>query len=275
MLHTPMCRLAIVMWFGCANVAEATSYSTSGRITANGGLLSMEVTFGWPTEDTPDIALPCVRESCWLGPSVTILTPFDNWQRAYNPHVSQLTIRYAKGELLSTVRARWVSQYGVTGTLNEPAWATSAGLPYVTSALACFQYWPNQTGSEPTVGINLPGTVCSTPAPPNVNCDSIPSMIYDFGTVAAGRTDNLRISQRHFLSCTNATNVTLKLQSALVLTRSLTANLSVNGRTIGPQGVTLDARGDSVPLDFVVTTVGTENTGGVYNASSVLIMEYN
>jgi hypothetical protein len=264
------------LWWICMGAASAASYAQEGRIFPVPDGYSLFVTFAWPTPEYPDIPLRCnYNDECWLGPSVTMAIP--GWNRTYNPEASKLAVRYRNGEMLSSVRTRWVSKYGTTGTMQEGYWAAGNVEPYLSTALACFQYWPDfgVGGQRYTQGVNLPDTVCSAPTPPDVTCDSIPSMVYDFGTVAAGRTDSLQMRQRHNLSCTNATSVTLKLQSALVLTRSLTANMTVNGRALGPAGVTLAANGNSVPLDFVVTTTGTENTGGSYNASSVLIMGYN
>lgn len=252
----------------------ATSYTTGGRIQQHGNYLSVEVSHGWPTAEVPDIHLPCNNgHLCYLGPSVTMINPWGN--RTYYPAADGLSVTYAPGELLSAVRDRFIRKNGANGVHTIGRWYDVASLPYVSTALACFQYWPNFATSVYTVGVNVPNTVCSTPSPPNVSCDSIPSMVFDFGTVTAGRTDNLRLRQQRTLACSNATSVTLKLLSTIVLSRTMTANLTVNGHALGPAGLTLAATTSSVPLDFVVTTAGTENTGGSYNASSVMLMEYN
>ncbi|CAI1044828.1 Uncharacterised protein [Serratia entomophila] len=250
------------------------SYAYDAKIYPTDVGYGATATFGWPSPEQPDRPLPCSNPigGCWLGPAVTLTV---NGEAALSrPDVAKMTVKYANRELLSSVRSRWIAKHGLVGTLDEPGWASRGDEPYFGTARACFQYWPDYRNGTYTKAVNLPDTACSTPTPPDVKCDGLPSMVYDFGTVAAGRTDSLRIRQRHILSCTNATSVTFKLQSDLVLSRSLTAHIDVNNQRIGPGGVTLPVHGNSVPLDFVVTTTGTENTGGSYNASSVLIMEY-
>ncbi|CAI1936346.1 Uncharacterised protein [Serratia fonticola] len=266
-------------------VAHCASYVSNGFLTAYPSSdpgrdpgLGMTISFGWPTAEEPDISLPCYdgRRGCWLGPVVTLDTPAN--PRGYLPWDSQMTVQYVNGEMLSTVRNRWIKRFGISGTIEEMYWGTAneGTMPYLHTALGCFQYWatPGSGWNDGSIGINLPGTQCGTLAPPNVTCESLPSMVYDFGTVAAGQTSGLRKSQRQTLSCTNATSVSLRLSSDLKLSQNVSAHISVNGRRLDTTGVTVPIQGNATPLDFVVTTNGNESDAGAYAASSVLIMEY-
>lgn len=217
------------------------------------------------------MSLPCQLSYCYLGISVTIVTPAHG--RAYSPQNSLLMVTYNDGEMLSRVRARWIERHRGSGSAYEPNWAVGPDAPYADTGLGCMQYWPVWGGSS-GVGINVPQTVCNAIPPPNVTCDSLPDMVFDFGTVPSGDTSGLRLSQQQSLRCSNATNVTLKLATDLKLTDMLYANVTVNGKPLDTHGVTLAVGRNTTPLDFVVTTNGNENTGGEYTASSVLIMEY-
>lgn len=265
--------IAALLMLAHSPPASASSYADSGRFyTTRGGMLGVIFNAGWPSIDQPDVALLCRTGQCYLGAIVTIER--DGAPVPTYPVASVNTVTYVNGELLSVVRQRWVAKNGTIRTVDEPNYGyPSSILPWTSTARGCFQYWPNFNNNA-TVGVPLPGTVCNTPAPPDVSCESLPSMIYDFGTVAGGSTSGLRLLQRQTLSCTNATNVTLKLATDLKLTDMLTANVTVNGKPLDTHGVTLAVGRNTTPLDFVVTINGNENTGGEYTASSVLIMEY-
>ncbi|KYQ98875.1 hypothetical protein AWY96_10265 [Serratia plymuthica] len=228
--------------------------------------------YSWPTAETPDQILPCYRTECFLGISTTIITP-EHPDRAYSPQRAHTVVSYYKNELLSAVRARWIARFGASGNITEPGWTQSTDTPYLDSALACLQYWPYNTPYG-SVGDNVPQSTCLSLTPPDVMCDSLPPLLFEFGTVASGRTSGLRLTQRQTLRCTNATSVTFRLVNDLKLTRTLTAHASVNGLSLDTNGVTLPVGRHTVPLDFVVTTTGDESDGGTYTASSVLIMEY-
>lgn len=186
-------------------------------------------------------------------------------------------VTYEDGELLSAVRQRFISNNGVSGRqFTNPLGGELDVLANISSIRGCFTYrpYPALESGWTVMGIPLPGTVCGTAVPPDATCDSLPTLNYDFGTVKSGETHRLTMSQRQTLNCTNTTAVTIKLVSALRLSESLSAQMSVNGMALNANGVTLKMVGDSMPLDFVVTTVGSETGAGVYTASSVLIVEY-
>ncbi|CAI1543592.1 Uncharacterised protein [Serratia fonticola] len=237
-------------------------------------ILGVRLNAGWPTEDVPDVELPCyLQEQCYLSADATLgyfgVTP-------NRPSTQPNAVMYRNGERLSEIRKRWIAKNGVTARVDNPYKSVyDPDVSYEGKGDACFVYFPFTNGGNLTSGFPLPGTVCNVPAPPTVTCDSLPSMEYDFGTAIAGRTSGLRMTQRHTLSCTNATNVTLKLGMDLRLTGLLTAQMSVNGRPVDTNGATYRVTGPATPLDFVVTTSGIETAAGDYTASSVLLMEYN
>lgn len=266
----------LFLWVVCIGCGHSASLVPHARFWADSShTYAVDLEYAWPSTEYPDFALPCRNPvRCWVGPSITLL--YLGNRHPTQPEASPLTVPYVHGEKLSDVRTRWVERFGTSGTTVLRKWFSKGTWGQdLRTALACFQYWPDHRVDSATYPVNLPDTVCFSPAPPEVTCDSIPSMEFDFGTVPAGRTDSLEFRRREFLSCTNATSVTLKLLSALVMSRSLTANIYVNGRRLGPNGVTLGVDGNIVELDFLVTTTGTEHAGGSYNASSVLLMEYN
>jgi hypothetical protein len=229
--------------------------------------------YAWPTPELPDLNLPCRAQQCYLGIMVSLISPWTP-NRDVDPSRQENAVTYTNGELLSAVRERWVNKNGPSGRVVEPVFIVEGYVPYLDSALGCMSYWPDRNAVGVSTGINVPQSVCGALPPPNVTCDSLPDMVFDFGTVHSGDTSGLRLSQHQSLRCSNATNVTLKLATDLKLTDMLTANVTVNGRPLDTHGVTLAVGRNTTPLDFVVTTNGNENTGGEYTASSVLIMEY-
>lgn len=249
------------------------SYTTYGQITGPvGSMYGVDIDYAWPTEEPGNNVLRCYTGKCYLGVAV-LFDPGIGF--VYNPSAQTVgMLTYRDRETLSSVRSRFISRFGISGHYNISNWSDAMNRPYFDTAHACFQYWPYNRDGTNTLGVNLPDTACGNLAPPDVTCESLPSMVFDFGVVRSGATSGLQLTQQQTVQCTNATNVTLKLLSGIKLSRTLTANMSVNGRTLDPTGVSLEINGNTIPLDFVVTINGNENTGGEYTASSVLIMEY-
>jgi hypothetical protein len=272
-LYTIVIAVSILL----PSFVQSAAYIGNARLipsTAPTFIYGYTLEYAWPTPELPDIRLPCRAPRCYLGIMVSLISPISP-QREVDPTEQVNMIEYTDGELLSAVRERWVTKNGPSGRVVEHHYVGPYFVPYLQSSLGCMSYWPDGRGPRGWLPfINVPQSVCGAFPPPNVTCSSLPSMVFDFGTVPSGATSGLRVAQRQSLSCANATSVTLKLDTDLKLTDMLSATVTVNGEPLDTHGVTLAVGRNTTPLDFVVTTNGNENTGGEYTASSVLIMEY-
>lgn len=231
---------------------------------------SAEYEWGWPAEF--DGSVICTTPS---GCIITVGSWDPNGSYPHgginNPNDMNQRVTVSVGSRTVDAYEAWTRRYGKSGNLTQdPMWPLGARL---TTTCYGFQVFDGVDTNYRT-GRLLPGTVCGRVPEPNQRCEDLDALVFDFGVMASGQVNGKRLLLPRELRCTNTSSVTFRLASTLSLSSSLIASLTVNEKPLTTSGVTLEVKGGSTPLVFTSTLSGTENRGGNYMASSVMIMEF-
>ncbi|CAI0925951.1 Uncharacterised protein [Serratia proteamaculans] len=229
----------------------------------------MVYSYGWPSATSK--RLSCTGGGrCYLG--VGSMAPGRGG--VMNPGQGTGRIEYQDGENLTAVRARWVRQFGATGTINEDPWTSAnPALPPIDWDNICvgFQYWPEGTG---TPGILLPESICGRAPPPTKHCDALPDISFDYGALSQQSVIGAQMSQKVRITCGGVQSVSLRMLQPIQLGPDLTSEIQADGKVLGPAGATYNVSQTGREFVFTSTLVGTVGSiSGRLSASSVLMVE--
>lgn len=259
--------LPFIIW--SAN-GSATSWAGYGKIFKTGNYASITFTFGYPSEENPDFQLPCASDRCYAGVGL-FSTGFGGF--VFPSRAPESTVFYSNKARLGVVRDALVRKLGVSGEVTVAAWTRWDMLPIVDWDTLCagFLYWPEGAGWPS----QIPGSVCGRISPPDVTCDAIPNLEFDYGTVSAADADGLRLTKDVRLSCSNVQSVHVRLVSPLTLSPTLAANFFVDGLVVDAIGVSIDVPSTGRNVSFSTRLTGTASgSTGWMSASSILILEF-
>lgn len=253
------------------SIMPAPSYSSSwGAVSSTyyeGSSIGLIYEFSWP--DQVDFTLPCQFPYCYLG----VGTMAVGLGGVVNPWAAQGVVTYRNGESATTVRARWVSKYGASGTAREPHWVAKDLESRIDWDTLCvgFQYWP----SSAQRGTLLPDSTCGRVPPPTKHCDALPDISFDYGTLPHASVIGATMRRTVRLSCTGVQSVSLRLMSPIQLAPGLSSEIQADGVVLSPAGSIFDVSRTGRDLVFTSTLVGTVEASyvGGLSASSVLIVE--
>jgi len=223
--------------------------------------------FIWENEISNTEVLCTDRDGCSLA--ICHYSPAE-YEMCINPSAAYTRVFIPFGARIQEARNIFVQKNGVAGD-----WSTFT--PLLTYPETCFGLivWQGR-GNGNRSGKVLPGSYCGKIPPPNLTCDLLGDVIYEYGSVAGHTVHGMAQTQNLSLTCTDTANITLTVpgEGGIIMGGGVTSQLFVNDTALS-SGVrlTVSAGAQHIPIKSVLHSPA-EPKPGHYEGSSVVVLGF-